>query len=117
FALSFPGPSTILLIAVPNAIAMLLVIPLQLLNVPGLRFTDEFDENPLRSSVLLVPESQIARIGSVFCEKSKNIAVGPAILQLKPNVCPPENGVEVGNPYRAWTARMSSSIKPVGSLP
>src|SRR5438445_74109 len=95
---SFPEPPTNLSIAVLKAMQILFVKPSQLLKVPALRLIVEPAEKPERSSVLLVPMSQIVMIGVVLIVKSKNISVGPWTLQLKPKVCPPERGVEVGNP-------------------
>ena len=78
--------------------AMLLIRPSQLLKVPGFRFTVEVAEKPERSSVLFLPISQIVMTGVVFFVKSKNGSIAPVTLQWNPNVCPPESGVDVGNP-------------------
>src|SRR6185503_20371403 len=106
--LSLPAPQTSVLIAVPEAMAMLLtmltvlpfgarVVP-ALLKVPGLRLIVELLLKPLTFSVLLLPPSHSVTTGLVLTVKSKKFRIELSILLLKPNIWPPESGELMGLP-------------------
>jgi len=68
---SFPLPPIAVWMMVSSAMPILFVSKFALLNVPGLRLMVAGADHPDRSSVLLVPPSQIVITGFVFTVKSK----------------------------------------------
>ena len=97
--MSLPPPPLAFSTTVPVAIPMLFTMPLALLKVPAVRLMVEAVVQPERSSVLLMPPSQIVMTGLVLMVKSKNRADSPWIFWLKPKIWPPlVKGPDVGVP-------------------